>query len=247
MPNAVCFKSHIDFDKANLFNKYFHSVFHDPSVVPNVDKLPDISGSLQVIYITTSDVYEVLVSLDIDKSLGKDEISPRVLQSCAESLCVPLHYLFTIYTVYALIPSKWKIHKIIPKAGNSNSATNYRPISFSSNTSEVLKRLIYNKIIDLVSKSISLVQFGFTKRCSTLQQMLLFLNYIINSPSQKSKAFDSWHFTQQTVDVGTLWTWFKDYLTHRHQQVSINNIYSNFLLVVFGVPQGSTFLAICCS
>jgi len=76
---------------------------------------------------------------------------------------------------YASMPSKGKIHKIIPKAGNSNSV---------SNTSKVLKRLIYNKIIDLISKSISLVQFGFTMRCSTLQQMLLLLNYIINSPSQ---------------------------------------------------------------
>ena len=70
MPNTVCFKSstaNSDFDKANLFNKYFHSVFRDPSVVPNVDELPDIPGSLQVIDITISDVYEALVSLDIDK------------------------------------------------------------------------------------------------------------------------------------------------------------------------------------
>jgi len=37
--------------------------------------------------------------------------------------------------------------------------------------------------------------------------------------------------------TGILWTWFKDYLTHRHQQISINNI--NSLPVVSGVPQGS--------
>jgi len=78
--------------------------------------------------------------------------------------------------------------------------------------------------------------------------MLLFLNYIINSPSQIdviyfdiSKAFDTvshdillsklW----MSGITGTLWTWFKDYLTHRHQPVSTNNIYFNSLPVVSGV------------
>ena len=73
IPNTVCFKSSTastDFEKANFFNKYFHSVFHDPSDVPNVDELPDIPGSLQTIVITFSDVYETLISLDIDKSSG---------------------------------------------------------------------------------------------------------------------------------------------------------------------------------
>ena len=39
--------------------------------------------------------------------------------------------------------------------------------------------------------------------------------------------------------TSTLWTWIKDYLTNRHQQVSINNCYSNLLPVLSGVPQGS--------
>ena len=126
-------------EKANLFNKYFHSVFHDPSDVPNVDELPDIPGSLQTIVITTSDVYEALISLYIDKTSGKDEISLRVLPSCAESLCAPLHYLFTMSLKYASILSMWKIHKTIPvfKAGDSNTVTNYRPISLLSNTFKV--------------------------------------------------------------------------------------------------------------
>jgi len=104
---------------------------------------PLLISYLNLFDITISDVYEVLISLDIDKSSGKDKISPRVLQSCAESLCVSLHYLFTMPLKYALISSKWKIHKIIPvfKAGDSNNVTNYRPISLLSNTSKVLERL----------------------------------------------------------------------------------------------------------
>jgi len=50
----------------NLFNKYFHSVFHDPS-------LPVLCGDLATdeslisINITIPDVYEALTSLDIEK------------------------------------------------------------------------------------------------------------------------------------------------------------------------------------
>ena len=64
-----------------------------------------------------------------------------------------------------------KTHDPIFKAGDPNSVRNYRPISLLSNTSKVLERLIFNKMIDHVTKSISPLQFGFTKNCSTLQQM----------------------------------------------------------------------------
>ena len=255
IPSTVNLDSSIantDFDKANLFNQYFYSVFHNSSNLP--DELPDIADSLQAINITIADVYEALVSLNIDKSAGIDEISPRVLQSCAAALCEPLHYLFSLSLCYAIVPSSWKIHKVVPifKAGDANSVKNYRPISLLSNTSKVLERLIFNKIIGHVTKSISPLQFGFTKNCSTLQQMLIFINQIINTPSQTdviyfdiSKAFDTvshsillrklWSFGI----TGALWTWIKDYLTNRYQRVFINNCYSNLLPVVSGVPQGS--------
>jgi len=129
-----------------------------------------------------------------------DGIAPRVLRCCAGVLCVPLHHLFSMSLCHATLPSSWKIHKVIPvfKIGDPASATNYCPISLLSNTSKVLERLIYNKIINRISKFITSLQFGFTKNCSTLQQMLIFLDYIINSPSQTdmiyfdiSKTFDT--------------------------------------------------------
>jgi len=100
MPSTVCFKSstaYIDFDKANLFNKFFHSVFHNPSVVPNVDELPDIPGSPQVIGITASVVYEVLVSLDIDKSSGKMKSHPEFYKIVQCSTSLFIYYVFKIY------------------------------------------------------------------------------------------------------------------------------------------------------
>ena len=63
MPSTVNFNSSAastDHDKANLFNLYFHSVFHNPSGLPNIDELPDIAGSFQAIVISIADVYEAV-------------------------------------------------------------------------------------------------------------------------------------------------------------------------------------------
>ena len=103
------------------------------------------------------------------------------LYVCHSTICSPSHYVMLPY-----LATSWKIHKILPvfKAGDPNSVRNYRPISLLSNTSKVFEQLIYNKTITHISKSISPFQFGFTKNCSTQQQLLVFIDRIVNSPLQ---------------------------------------------------------------
>ena len=221
-----------------FFTVLLFILFHKHKTV-RINKV--IHNSLSSITISRTDVFEVLVSLDVEKSPGMDKISPRVLRSCAVALTEPLHHLFSLSLRYATLPSNWKIHKVvpIPKAGDLTSVKNYRPISLLSNTSKVLKRIIYNKIINHISKDINPRQFGFTKNCSALQQMLIFLDQIINSPLQTdviyfdiSKAFDTVShgiLLKKLWSIGitsTLWSWFKDYLSNRYQRVTINNSYS---------------------
>ena len=87
------------------------------------------------------------------------------------------------------------------------------------------------------------------KNSSTLQQMLVFLNYIVNNPTQTDviylnirKAFDSvshsimFNKLWSVGITGGLWAWFKEYLTNCFQKVSINNSLSNALPVISGVP-----------
>ena len=107
--------------------------------------------------ITVSEVYEVLISLDVERSAGIDNISPRVLQSCTIAICEPLHHLFSQSLNHATLPSSWKIHKIVPifKAGDANSVKNYCPISLLSIVSKVLERLIFSKIITHIRKFIT--------------------------------------------------------------------------------------------
>ena len=61
--------------------------------------MPRASVSLDSIYISEEDVYDVLLSLDPHKATGIDGISPAILKHCASVLVKPLHYLFS-YTIH---------------------------------------------------------------------------------------------------------------------------------------------------
>jgi len=56
-----------DFSKANLFNQYFHSVFHNSSPHPNIEKMPHIPVLLSTISISIEEVHKALVSLDAQR------------------------------------------------------------------------------------------------------------------------------------------------------------------------------------
>lgn len=149
-----------------IFSTHFHSVYTtSPVGAPNIDSLPSVPDTLSSISIIEADVYYALTSLDPSKAVGLDKIGPRVSRSCVAVLTKPLHHLFSISTRYAVIPLQWKIHKVIPvfKSGDHSSVKCYRPISLLSNTSKVLKCLIYNEIVSKITDSISSVQFGFQK------------------------------------------------------------------------------------
>ncbi len=121
--------------------------------------------------------------------------------------------------------------------------------------SKVLERIIFDKIISLVSHRISVSQFGFMRHHSSLQQLLIFVSEIINSFENKrnydviyldfKKAFDSvphrelLHKLRSIGILGSLWKWFENYLASRLQCVAINGSISELLPVMSGVPQVS--------
>ena len=107
--------------------------------------------------IADSEVLNVLLNLDTTKAMGPDGIPPVVLQRCATALYQPLCYLFNLTLQFSYLPRDWKVHKIVPifKSGDPTSVKNYRPISLLSNTSKVLERIIYNKMVDHISAYIN--------------------------------------------------------------------------------------------
>jgi len=106
--------AYTEYDKAELLNQYFYSVFtqsnSDPSITSNLS-LP--ANHLDSILLTVQDVFEGLNNLDPNKASGIDNIPPTILKHCAYALALPIHHLFTISVHSEIIPTEWKLHKII--------------------------------------------------------------------------------------------------------------------------------------
>ena len=81
------FEAVTNYEKANLFNSYFHSVFTKSSIhLPDNGLLSLPSSYLSDIFIDDSDVFSTLHSLNPTKSMGIDNIGPRILK-CSLSSC----------------------------------------------------------------------------------------------------------------------------------------------------------------
>ena len=81
-----------DPDEASLFNKYFCSAFTKESTA-NLDSLTSVSSHSTIvdsIHITTDEVHSELGRLNANKSCGPDNITPFLLKSTVDYICVPL-------------------------------------------------------------------------------------------------------------------------------------------------------------
>lgn len=240
--------------KAELFNKFFQSVFTPMSTS---QKSPP-TESVGSISFDVDDVFRYLSLLDPNKSMGIDQIPNYVLKSCSKSLCLPVYHLFIQCVIQSYLPHEWRIHKIISihKSSDKSEVKNYRPISLLCCISKVLESIVYDCIYDEISNHISANQFGFLRQRSTLQQLMKFMINVHEAFNNKSqldtvyfdirKAFDSVShglLLDKLVDAGvsstSVWKFVKAYLVSRQQCVSVDNTISSFLPVTSGVPQGS--------
>ena len=138
---------------------------------PNIHDTPMPTHVLQDIEISHAEVFAILSSLDITKSAGLDDINPKILNFCAQSLLQPVCHLFNVSISTSKLPIQWRSHRITPihKSGDKSLISNYRPISLLCVLSKVLEKVMYNRIITYLENSFTAQQFGFLPRKSALQ------------------------------------------------------------------------------
>ena len=245
-----------ELDKANMFNEFFFDQFsnestYDVGIDFSNDDLFDIDFSC-------TRVKQFLDSVNINKAPGPHGIHGCVLKYCSNSLCRPLAIIFRMTYNTGIIPVEWKSANIVPihKKGDENLISNYRPISLTCFTAKIMENIIQEELLSKTRDLISPAQHGFLlgKSCAT-NLITLTEDIATNLHNDTSidviyfdfaKAFDTVNHdlllyilkNHYKIDACLL-KFLTNYLQNRHQRTSLENVFSNYLPVKSGVPQGS--------
>ena len=247
-----------DYDKCNLFNDYFVSVFTiDNGSLPSFPRRVDTS--IASVNFPVDLVFDNISKLPNKLSKTPDGFPALFLKNIALSIAVPLSFIFELSMKTGILPADWKKAIVCPifKKGSRSCVRNYRPISLTCISCKIMESIISANCLSYLNSSniISADQYGFLSRKSTCSQLLVYLNDITVSVDNKervdavyidfAKAFDSVSHKKLIYKLRAygfeyeLLIWISSFLTDRSQSVCINSNISDFLPVTSGVPQGS--------
>ena len=105
-------KARSDQDKAELFNRYFHSVYSNIPYDSNLDS--DNATLLNHFHFNIIEIEDILKNLNINKSKGPDRMGNLLFKQLWSSISKSLMLLFNTIGNKQQFPSTWKVSEIVP-------------------------------------------------------------------------------------------------------------------------------------
>ena len=246
--------------KADDLNQYFASVgaciadqLRDTRHVS--PRPPTVcSTAFELKPVTLPELSRCIRNMNATKACGLDGVPFHAIINCFAVIGPHLLRIVNLSIRLGVFPDRWKTACIvpIPKSGDPDIPSNNRPISLLSTLSKILEKAVCTQLSDYLREHhlLSPSQYAYRPRHSTEDAVLDAVERLVTNTDNGlvsavttldlSKAFDS--VDHDLLITKLSWygitdaTWFRSYLSDRHQIVRGGTL---TLPVSCGVPQGS--------
>lgn len=208
--------------------------------------------------IELSDVKKAFHTVNVNKSQGPDNISGRLIKSCADELSPIFQAIFDKSLQTQHVPSLCKEAVVVPvpKSSRPKILNDFRHVALTSVVMKVFEKIIRNVIMKATEHQLDPMQFAYRPNRGVEDALLTLLNLILKHVESKgtfarllfidfSSAFNT---TQPHILIKRLLEqfeirknlvgWILDFLTDRSQRVRINGVLSDPVFSSTGSPQG---------
>jgi Reverse transcriptase (RNA-dependent DNA polymerase) len=238
-------------------NIYYQQVGNQNFNSNNI-KFDDNVQSIFSFYDIDDNIISNLLNSISTKAIGCDNISSTILKLSKHILSL-FTEIINISLNKGIFPQNWKKAHIlpIPKIINPIEYADFRPISILPCASKLIEKVVHQQLSNYLNENnlFSNEQSGFRKLHSTTTLLLNITSDVYEAMDNDkltslifldfSKAFDTVNhllLLKALFELGvsdSSYNWFESYLKDRQHKTTSNDICSNWINVLNGVPQGS--------
>ena len=218
-----------------------------------------VCNSMNFKILNENDIVKIVCKLIAGKSAGHDGISVTILKWCLPYIASLLSNIFNAFLTAGCYPNIFKLAKVTAlfKGGENSEADNFRPISVLTTLNKVFEKLLHSQFTAFLDENniLSKQQFGFRKKHSTSHAVSCLYEKLVQNYEKgelSAVLFVDLKSAFDTIDIDILLqkldhygfrnnvlSLLKSYLLDRKQYVNSEQLKSEILLVLCGVPQGS--------